>query len=80
MPFMVTVVALSTSQCPNALLGPGPGGELIIFGVILKTTIMGGIPDGGGVVGVVGGVDVAAVTVTVTCCVALPALLLAVNV
>ena len=78
--FMVTLVAFSTSQRANALLGPGPGGKLIIFGVISKNTILGGIPDGGGVVGVVGGVDVGAVTVTVTDCVALPALLLAVNV
>jgi hypothetical protein len=48
----------------------------IVFGVISKTTILGGSADGGGVVGV----DVAEVTVTVADCVELPALLLTDNV
>jgi hypothetical protein len=55
----------------------------MVFGVILKTTILGGSAGGVGVVGVVGGVDgvdVAEVTATVIDCVTLPALLLAVNV
>jgi len=48
--------------------------------VISKTNILGGNADGGGVVGVVDGVEVDEVTLTGTDCVALPALLLAVNV
>jgi hypothetical protein len=52
----------------------------MLFGVISKATILGGSAGGAGVVGVVDGVDVDEVTVTVTDCVTLPALLLAVNV
>ena len=51
----------------------------MVLGVISKTAIFGGSVDGV-VVGVVVVVDSAAVTVTVTDCVALPALLLTVSV
>jgi hypothetical protein len=47
----------------------------MVFGVISKTAMCGGSVDGVVVV-----VDAASVTVTVTACVALPALLLTVNV
>ncbi len=79
---MVTLAALRTSQRIVAEKGPGPGGTWIRFGVISKTTILGGSP-GGGVGGGVGdgvGVEDDEVTVTVTDCVTLPALLLAVSV
>ena len=52
----------------------------MVFGLISKAAILGGSAGGGGVVGVVGVVDSASVTVTVTVCVELPALLLTVNV
>jgi len=52
----------------------------MLFGLISKATILGGNAGGGGVVGVVGVVDSASVTVTVTDSVALSALLLTVNV
>ena len=52
----------------------------MLFGLISKTAMLGGSAGGGGVVGVVGVVDAASVTVTVTDCVALPALLLTVSV
>jgi hypothetical protein len=77
---MVTLVAFFTSQRIVAEKGPGPGGMCIVFGLISKTTILGGSAGGGGVVGVVGVVDAASVTVTVTDCVELPALLLTVSV
>lgn len=85
---MVTLAALRTSQRIVAEKGPGPGGTWIRFGAISKTMILGGSPgggvgDGGGGAGGVGdgvGVEDDEVTVTVTDCVTLPALLLAVSV
>jgi len=80
MPFMVTLAAFFTSQRIVAEWGPGPGGLCMVFGLISKTTMLGGSAGGGGVVGVVGVVDAAEVTVTVTDCVALPSLLLTLSV
>lgn len=80
---MVTLAALRTSQRIVAKWGPGPGGTWIRFGAISKTTILGGSPgggDGGAGVGDGVGVEDDEVTVTVTDCVTLPALLLAVSV
>ncbi|MCX6005207.1 MAG: hypothetical protein NT082_06000, partial [Chloroflexi bacterium] len=81
-PLIVTVPALRTSHLMTALWGPTPGGTLIMFGLISKTTILGR-KVGKGAVGVTtGGVTVEEEdeTVIVTADDADPAELLAVNV